>query len=59
MISTLSTLKKYRNIKEEERKMYTDPGIWSLIIAAVVGVGLTPIYFFREKIKSLFKRKKE
>ena len=38
--------------------MYTDPGIWSLIIAAIVGAGLTPIYLFREKIKSLFKRKK-
>jgi len=31
--------------------MYTDPGIISMIIALVVGVGLTPIYIFRTKIK--------
>ena len=38
--------------------MYTDPGVLSLIIAFIVGIGLTPIYLFRTKILGWFKRKK-
>lgn len=39
--------------------MYTDPGIISLIIAAVVGAGLVPFYLFRDKIRKLFRRGNE
>lgn len=31
--------------------MYTDPGGIALMIAAIVGFGLSPLYFFRDKIK--------
>lgn len=42
--------------------MYTDPGFWSLIIAAIVGAGLTPFFIFRTKIKEWWanvRRKKQ
>jgi len=41
--------------------MYTDPGIWAMFIAVIVGFGLTPLYLFRTKIidgiRRLFKKK--
>jgi hypothetical protein len=41
--------------------MYTDPGIWSMIVAGIVAIGLTPLYIFRTKVKEWFGklRKKE
>ncbi len=36
--------------------MYTDPGILSMIIAAIIGIGLTPLYLFRAKIKEWVKK---
>ena len=39
--------------------MYTDPGIWSMIVAGIVAIGLTPLYLFRTKIREWFGRKKE
>lgn len=36
--------------------MYTDPGLWSMIVAGIVAIGLTPFYFFRVKIKEWFNK---
>jgi hypothetical protein len=36
--------------------MYTDPGIWSMIVAGIVAIGLTPLYIFRTKLKELWNK---